>query len=32
MEWYNSPAQKELIAIQDKYAKVRVFAVEGVTP
>jgi uncharacterized protein (DUF1330 family) len=32
MDWYNSPAQKELIAIQDKYAKVRVFAVEGVAP
>jgi uncharacterized protein (DUF1330 family) len=30
MSWYNSSEQKALRDVQDKYAKVRMFAVEGV--
>jgi uncharacterized protein (DUF1330 family) len=30
MRWYNSSEQKALRDVQDKYAKVRMFAVEGV--
>lgn len=30
--WFDSPAQKELRAIQAKYSKVRIYAVTGVAP